>query len=111
MVEPFLWKKAADISVTSLAKTTSSFLKGLAVTALFCFLIYSAYITLVKPHFNPIPTESYAQVVQAGGQNFNIEHHYTKPDDRLFLGLSLWGWKVGITLVGKQAIVDKIEKK
>jgi len=108
MIEPIIARKIFDISGTTLVKTTSSFIKGLAVTALICFVIYSAYITLVKPHFNPIRTEEYTQKAET---ITNIEHHYTKPDDRLFLGLSLWGWKVGITLVGKQAIVDKIEKK
>jgi hypothetical protein len=95
--------------VTGVQTARHAILRTLSVL---CVLAVIALLSLgVKRILYPRATESYAQVVQAGGQNFNIEHHYTKPDDRLFLGLSLWGWKVGITLVGKQAIVDKIEKK
>ena len=54
-------------------------------------LYWAVYRTFIKPR----PTESYAQVIQAGGTNFNIEVY--NPEDTFFFGLKIFGLKLGIS--------------
>jgi hypothetical protein len=61
-------------------------------------IYYAVYRTFIKPR----PTESYAQVIQAGGTNYNIEIY--NPEDTFFLGIKLWGLKLGIS----KPIIKKI---
>ena len=62
-------------------------------------LYWAVYRTFIKPR----PTESYAQQAEQI-QNFEENYYYSKPDDRLFLGISLWGWRLGLVWQGKQEI-------
>ena len=56
-------------------------------------LYYAVYRTFIKPR----PTESYSQLVQAGGTNYNIEYNYNECDKKFFLGLKLWGFRLGLS--------------
>jgi hypothetical protein len=62
-----------------------------------CVLAVVALLGLgVKRIIYPPKTESYAQTVQAGGTNNNIEYHYYPNKKVLGLGFTLWGWDIGI---------------
>lgn len=70
-----------------------------------CVLAVIALLGLgVKRILYPRATESYAQVVQAGGTNYNIEIY--NPEDTFFLGLKFWGFKVGISRPTVKKIKD-----
>lgn len=62
----------------------------LCVLAVIATIVYSVWRV-----FNPKPRESYAQVVQAGGNNYNIEIY--NPEDTFFLGVKFWGLKFGLS--------------
>ncbi len=49
----------------------------------------------IKRILYPKATESYKQIVEAGGTNYNIEIY--NPEDTFFLGIKFWGLKIGIT--------------
>jgi len=57
MPEPFLVAKALDVSGSALGKSTSVVIKGLLVLGVIALLIWGGYVTFVKPHTNPTPTE------------------------------------------------------
>jgi len=77
--------------VVSLVK--HSIMRAISV---FCVFAVIALIGLgVKRIIYPQKTESYSQIVQAGGTNFNIEVY--QPDDNFFLGIKLLGLKFGIS--------------
>jgi len=62
-----------------------------------CVLAVIALLGLgVKRLLYPPKTENYSQLVQAGGSNTNIEYHYYPNKKVLGLGLTLWGWDIGI---------------
>ncbi len=58
-------------------------------------IVWSIYVMAIKPHINPTPTESYHQIVQSGGTNYNIEVY--NPEDTFFLGVKFWGLKFGLS--------------
>jgi len=67
-------------------------------------LYYAVYRTFIKPR----PTESYAQTVQAGGKNYNIE--ITNPDDKFFIGIKIFGLKLGISKPEKKTMAETIKE-
>lgn len=69
MPEPFLIAKAADFSATALGKATSVVIKGLLVLGVIALVVWSAYVTFVKPHTNPTPTTT----VQSGGVAYTYQ--------------------------------------
>jgi len=71
MMEPFIWAKATDVSITALGKATSVVIKGLIVLGIIALIIWSCYVTFIKPHTNPTPTTT----VQSGGTSntYNIK--------------------------------------
>ena len=77
-----------------------------------CVIAVIALLGLgVKRILFPKPAQSYHQVVEAGGTNYNIEV-YT-PEDKFFLGLRIFGLKLGIskptvTKIGE--IADEVKK-
>ena len=77
----------ASVVKHSLLRTLSVICVLLVVAGLY----YAVYRTFIKPR----PTESYAQVVQAGGTNYNIEIY--NPEDSFFLGVRIFGLKFGIS--------------
>lgn len=62
-MEPFLWGKAFDMSATAVGKAVSVVVKGLVVLGIIALIVWSGYVTFVKPHTNPCPTTT----VQDGG--------------------------------------------
>ena len=90
------------IVVTVAQGTKHAILRTLSVL---CVLAVIGLLGLgVKRILYPRATQSYAQQAE---QIQNYEYYYSKPDDRLFLGLSVWGWRIGLTWQGKQEIVEK----
>ena len=67
---------------------TISVICVLAVCAGLWFAVDRAFI-------HPRTTESYAQIVQSGGTNYNIEVY--NPEDTFFLGIKVLGFKFGIS--------------
>ena len=67
-------------------------------------LYWAVYRTFIKPR----ATESYAQVVQSGGINYNIEIY--NPEDTFFLGVKIFGLKFGITKPTVKKIKDITEE-
>ena len=75
-----------------------------------CVVAVIALLVLgVKRILYPKPTESYSQLVQAGGTNYNIENNpkpgeiadvvqdqVNKQKKRFFLGVVLWGVELGV---------------
>lgn len=58
MPEPFLIKKAFDLSATAMGKATSIVIKGLIVVGLIALIVWAGYVTFIKPHTNPTPTQT-----------------------------------------------------
>ena len=87
MVEPFLAAKAFDMSATALGKAVSVVLKGLLVLGVIALMVWSLYVTIVRPHTKPAPTQQ-AEV---------INNNYYETKSSFFLGLKLWGFKLGIS--------------
>lgn len=89
MPEPFMVSKAVDMSGAALGKATSVVIKGLLVLGLIAYLSWSAYVTLIKPHTNPIhTTEENAQAIY----NYNFY-----PSKKVFgFGFSLFGMDIGV---------------
>jgi hypothetical protein len=52
MSEPFSWIKAFDFSFPAIGKSLSVCLK----TGLIILVCWWLYVTLLKPHINPVPT-------------------------------------------------------
>ncbi len=70
-----------------------------------CVLVVIALLGLgVKRILYPPKTESYAQTVQAGGTNYNIEIY--NPEDNFFFGVKIWGLKLGISKPTVKKIKD-----
>jgi hypothetical protein len=57
MIEPFLFSKAFDFSAGALGKCVSVVVKGLIIIGVILLLFWSGYVTFVKPHTNPTPTQ------------------------------------------------------
>jgi len=73
MPEKFLISKALDVSLPALGKSSSMVIKGLLVVGLIGWGLYSGYITLVKPHFNPTPTSTTNQrAAKIVNQHFTV---------------------------------------
>ena len=70
-MEPFLISKAVDFSATALGKATSVVIKGLLVLGIIALIVWSCYVTFIKPHVNPTPTTN----VESGGvsNTYNIK--------------------------------------
>ena len=79
---------------------TLSVLCVLAVVGLLGFGVYRL--------LNPKPTESYAQVVEKGGTNVNIE--ITNPEDKFFVGFRLFGIKFGISKSEKKTMTEVVKE-
>jgi len=73
-MEPFLASKAFDFGATALAKCVSVVIKGLLVLGVIALVVWSIYVTVVKPHTKPTPTTT-----QQAEQITNITHNYPKP--------------------------------
>jgi hypothetical protein len=91
MPEPFLIAKAADMSVTALGKATSVVIKGLIVLSLIALIVWSCYVTFIKPHTNPTPTQ-----MQKAGQIVNNNNYYESKNS-FFVGVKLFGFKLGLS--------------
>ena len=101
-----------DKIVTDLAKTAGRgalhwITRTLSVLAV-VGIGWGIYVMAVKPHVNPVPTESYAQ---QANQITNIEVY--NPEDRFFLGIKVFGWKFGFSKprVKKMAEIVKETKE
>ena len=90
MPEPFLISKAFDFTPRAIGKATSSTFKGLIIIGLIAFGCYSGYITFIKPHFSPLPTTT-----QQAEQITN--NYITNEEESFFIGLRIFGFKVGIS--------------
>lgn len=78
---------------TAVSATKHAIMRTISV---FCVVAVIALIGLgVKRILYPPKTENYSQIVQAGGTNFNIEVY--NPEDELFLGVKIFGFKFGIS--------------
>jgi len=74
-----------------------------------CVLAVIGLIGLgIKRILYPPKAESYSQVVQAGGTNYNIEIY--NPEDTFFFGIKIFGLKFGISKPTVKKIKD-IEKE
>jgi hypothetical protein len=91
MPEPFLIAKAADISATALGKATSVVIKGLIVLSLVALIVWSCYVTFIKPHTNPTPTQE-----QRAEQIINNNNYYGSKSS-FFVGIKLFGFKLGLS--------------
>lgn len=91
MAEPFLVKKAFDFSGAAMGKSVSVVIKGLLILGILTLLVWSVYVTVVRPHIKPTPTTSNtAQVINNYFYNFY-------PNKRVAsFGASLWGWDLGV---------------
>ena len=89
MPEPFMVSKAVDMSGSALGKATSVVIKGLLVLGLIAYLVWSAYVTFIKPHTNPThTTEENAEAI------YNYNYY---PNKKVFgLGGTLWGMDIGV---------------
>ena len=89
-MEPFLWSKVFDFSGTTIAKTLSFVFKTIVILFIVIgipgLLIWQAYVTFIKPHTNPTPTQS--QVAE------KIENIYYYPNKTVFSLINLWGWEL-----------------
>ena len=64
--------KAVDFSATALGKAVSVVIKGLIVLGLIALVVWSIYVTIIKPHTNPTPTqEQNAKTIQ--NDNYTIK--------------------------------------
>lgn len=79
------------------------FISVICVALVCAGLYWAVYRTFIKPR----PTESYSQIVEAGGTNYNIEVY--NPEDSFFLGIKVFGLKLGISkpVVKKMAELAK----
>lgn len=111
MAEPFVLSKAVDMSRAALGKSTSIVAKGLLVLGAIGLVIWMGYVTLVKPHTNPNPTQTLnAQTIQM---------NYIYPNKKGFSLLSWGTWHFiskdirEVDPIIKENIVPKpvIEKK
>lgn len=66
MAEPFLLKKAFDLSTTALGKSTSAVVKGLLVLTAIFFLVVGVKSCVKKP----LPTQTAETIV-----NYNLQPH------------------------------------
>ena len=62
--------------------------------ALFLFIGWGMYAAYVKPHINPIPTK---ETTQQAEQIINQEYNYNEPDKDFFLGVKLFGFRLGLS--------------
>jgi hypothetical protein len=97
------------IIIAAAQGTKHAFMRTLSVI---CILAVIAFLVLgVKRILYPRATESYAQQVQAGGINYNIEIY--NPEDTFFLGVKFWGLKFGIskpTVKKIREITEEVKK-
>lgn len=94
-MNPIIVTQAVDATKHAVLRTIS----------VLCVLAIIALLGLgVKRILYPRATESYAQQVQAGGVNYNIEIY--NPEDTFFLGVKFWGLKFGISKPTVKKIKD-----
>lgn len=73
-MEPFLWAKVFDFSMTTILKILSFLFKVAIVVGIPLAIGWGVYVTMIKPHTNPTPTtEQSAEVMN------NAYHYYPKP--------------------------------
>jgi hypothetical protein len=104
MAEPFLIKKAVDISIPAVGKSVSMVLKGVIFIGFFAALIWAVYLAYIKPHFNPIPTRETHQTAEVID---NTEVNYYAPDEQFFIGVKIFGIKMGISKDKRQKITKE----
>jgi hypothetical protein len=91
MAEPILVSKLLDITPSTLIKTSSSTLKGLLVIGAIAGLGWAVYAGVIRPVTKPNPTTTYK------AENlYKYDYNYSRPETAIFLGIDLWGWKIGI---------------
>jgi len=72
MAESISGKQLLDITPTAMIKSSSQTFKGLLVIGAISVVGYSLYITLIKPHFNPLKTTE-QKAEQIVNYNYQIE--------------------------------------
>jgi len=104
MPEPFLIKKALDLSLPAIGKAVSVVVKGLLVLGVIALLVWSIYVTVVKPHTKPTPTTSQRGTITNNYINPTadqladiVNDQVKKQRKKFFLGVSLFGFEVGIS--------------
>ena len=55
---------------------------------------WSVYVTYIKPHVNPTPVKETTQQAQ---QITNNEYNYNEPDKNFFVGVKLFGFRLGLS--------------
>ncbi len=83
----------SELITTAVSATKHAVMRTISVI---CVLAVIFLIGLgIKRILYPPKTENYSQVVQSGGTNFNIEVY--NPEDTFFLGVKIFGLKLGIS--------------
>lgn len=97
-------KEAVDIAGNAVWHGITRTVSVVCTLAVIAGLFWAVYVTLIKPHTNPTTTQTQ--------QAEEISNTYiTNTDDAFFLGLRLFGFKIGITKPVKQTLpVVKQEK-
>lgn len=92
MAEPFLWSKVFDFSGNTVSKIISFGIKFILIFGAIGGLLWSVYVTIIKPHTNPTPTTS-----QNAEQLTNYYYYYYPNKKILGVGFTLWGMDIGLT--------------
>ena len=101
-MESFSIKKALDLSFPALGKSLSVVMKGLLVLSVLAGVGWSIYISYIKPHTNPTPTTSQRGTITNNYINptadelVDIINSQVKKQEKFFIGIKLFGLKVGI---------------
>lgn len=103
MAEPFSITKAIDLTPGALGKSVSVVLKGLLVLAVLAGIGWGVYVTAIKPHTHPTPTTTQSGTITNNYINPTadqlvdiINKQVKKQEPKLFLGLNIRGWKLGL---------------
>jgi hypothetical protein len=106
VAEPFLIKKAFDLSAGALGKSTSVVLKGLLVLAALAALVWGVYVVAIKPHTKPTPTTSTTQSGTITNNYINptadeltdiIAKQVKKQQKKRWFGIYLFDFDLGIS--------------
>ena len=66
---------------------------------------WAIYAGIIRPTTKPNPTTT-----QNAQQIENYQYNYSKPETALFIGIDLWGWKIGIHKEKQQQIKQVIQE-
>jgi hypothetical protein len=72
MAEPFLLKKALDVSGSALGKSTSVVAKGLFVLGIIAVVGWSIWVTIIKPHTKWATPSTTQKAEKIDNLNYNI---------------------------------------